>query len=156
MSLSDCKSFICASSVWNTWEAETSSRDTQRSVVGSIHQPMKSTEKMTFLYLRSAHLYNNKARLECCMRFNWMSSGVGVEEINWKLFEKCRFPLFLFFNSMFRLMEMSANYSAKTSACWPSFSWIIRPCIMMWSLSYSTFLQRMMRKAVILWVISPR
>lgn len=152
LSSSDYKSFICVSSVWSTWEAKTFSRDTQRSVAGSTRRPMKSTEKTTFPYLRWASLYSNKAITVCCMRFRWMGCGRRRGEkmgAIWTV-SSCSFY------SMFRLMEMSANYSAKTSACWPSFSWIIRPCIMMWSLSSSTYLQRMMRKAVILWAISPR
>lgn len=67
LSSSDYKSFICVSSVWSTWEAKTSSRDTQRNVAGSTHQPMKSTGKMTFLYLRLAPLYHNKAVAACCI-----------------------------------------------------------------------------------------
>lgn len=153
-SSSDYKSFICVSSVWSTWEAKTSSRDTQRNVAGSTRQPMRSTGKMTFLYLRLAPLFRNKAIAVYCMWLQWMDSGVVVEGKMGAGWEKK--SLFFFLHSMFRLMEMSANSSAKTSACWPSFSWITRPCIMMWSLSSSTFLQRMMRKAVILWVISPR
>lgn len=74
LSSSDYKSFICASSVWSTWEAKTFSRDTQRSVAGSTRQPMKSTERTTFPYLRSASLYSNKAITVCCMRFHWMGS----------------------------------------------------------------------------------
>lgn len=154
LSSSDYKSFICVSSVWSTWEAKTSSRDTQRNVAGSTHQPMKSTGKMTFLYLRLAPLYHNKAIAACCMWLRWMDSGVVVEGRMGARWEKK--SLFFLLHSMFRLMEMSANSSAKTSACWPSFSWITRPCIMMWSLSSSTFWQRTMRKAVILWVIFPR
>lgn len=151
---SDYKSFICASSVWSTWEAKTSSRGTQRSAAGSTRRPMKSTEKATFPYLRLASLYSNKAISVCCMRLSWIGSlrrGGGEMGDVWTV-SSC----FFFFYSMFRLMEMSANYSAKTSACWPSFSWITRPCIMMWSLSSSTYWQRMMRRAVILWAISPR
>lgn len=79
LSSSDYKSFICVSSVWSTWEAKTSSRDTQRNVAGSTHQPMKSTGKMTFLYLRLAPLYHNKAIAVCCMWLRWMDSGVVVE-----------------------------------------------------------------------------
>lgn len=79
LSSSDYKSFICVSSVWSTWEAKTSSRDTQRNVAGSTHQPMKSTGKMTFLYLRLAPLYHNKAIAACCMWLHWMDSGVVVE-----------------------------------------------------------------------------
>lgn len=150
---SDYKSFICASSVWSTWEAKTSSRGTQRSAAGSTRRPMKSTEKATFPYLRLASLYSNKAISICCMRLSWIGS-LRRRGVKWEMFEQC--PLALFFYSMFRLMEMSANYSAKTSVCWPSFSWITRPCIMMWSLSSSTSWQRMMRRAVILWAISPR
>lgn len=151
----DYKSFICVSSVWSTWEAKTFSRDTRRNAAGSTPQPMKSTGKTTFLCLRLVPFYHNKAIAVCCMRLRWVGSGVVVEgeKRSWKGEKKV---LFSFFYSMFRLMEMSANFSAKTSACWPSFSWITRPCIMMWSLSSSTFSQRMMRKAVILWVISPR
>lgn len=78
LSSPDYKSFICASSVWSTWEAKTFSRGTQRSVAGSTRQPMKSTERTTFLYLRSASLYSNKAITVCCMRFHWM--GFGGEE----------------------------------------------------------------------------
>lgn len=84
----DYKSFICVSSVWSTWEAKTFSRDTRRNVAGSTHQPMKSTGKMTFLYLRLApFFYHNKA--------NWMGSGVVVKEggmgAGWK-----KTPHFLF------------------------------------------------------------
>lgn len=150
----DYKSFICVSSVWSTWEAKTFSRDTRRNAAGSTHQPMKSTGKTTFLSLRLVPFYHNKAIAVCCMRLHWVGSGVVVEGKNWEMEGKK--GLIFFFHSMFRLMEMSANFSAKTSACWPSFSWITRPCIMMWSLSSSTFSQRMMRKAVILWDISPR
>lgn len=75
LSSSDYKSFICVSSVWSTWEAKTFSRDTQRSVAGSTRRPMKSTEKMTFPYLRLASFYSNKAITVCCMRFRWMGSG---------------------------------------------------------------------------------
>lgn len=80
LSWSDYKSFICASSVWSTWEAKTFSRDTQRSVAGSTHQPMKSTERTTYPYLRSASLYSNKAITVCCMRFHWMGSGKRREK----------------------------------------------------------------------------
>lgn len=115
LSSSDYKSFICASSVWSTWEAKTFSRDTQRSVAGSTRQPMKSTERTTFPYLRSASLYGNKEITVCCMRFHWMGSGRrrrrrGKMGTVWTV-SSCSFY------SVFRLMEMSANYSAKTSAC---------------------------------------
>lgn len=93
LSSPDYKSFICASSVWSTWEAKTFSRDTQRSVAGSTRQPMKSTERTTFLYLRSASLYSNKAITECCTRFQWM--GSGGEEKKWGLFEECPLALFI-------------------------------------------------------------
>lgn len=115
LSSSDYKSFICVSSVWSTWEAKTSSRDTQRNVAGSTHQPMKSTGKMTFLYLRLALLYHNKAIAVCCMWLHWMDSGVVGEGKMGTGWEKK--SLFFFLHSMFRLMEMSANSSAKTSAC---------------------------------------
>lgn len=94
LSLSDYKSFICASSVWSTWGAKTFSRDTQRSVAGSTHQPMKSTERTTFLYLRSASLYSNKAITVCCMRFPL--NGFWEEEgKKWELFEQCPLGLFI-------------------------------------------------------------
>ncbi len=70
LSLLDYKSFICASSVWSTWEVKTFSRDTQRSAAGSTRQPMKSTERTTSPYLRSASFYSNKAITVCCMRFH--------------------------------------------------------------------------------------
>lgn len=92
LSSPDYKSFIYASSVWSTWEAKTSSRDTQRSVAGSTRQPMKSTERTTSPYLRSASLYSNKAITVCCMRSHWMGSGRVGE---WELFEQCPLALFI-------------------------------------------------------------
>lgn len=113
LSLSDYKSFICASSVWSTWGAKTFSRDIQKSVAGSTRQPMKSTERTTFPYLRSASLYGNKAITVCCMRFQRMGSGKRRREKMGTVWTVSSWS----FYSMFRLMEMSANYSAKTSAC---------------------------------------
>lgn len=93
LSSPDYKSFICASSVWSIWEAKTSSRDTQRSVAGFTRQPMKSTERTTFPYLRSASLYSNKAITVCCMRFHRM--GCRRRREKWELFEQCPLALFI-------------------------------------------------------------
>lgn len=92
---SDYKSFICASSVWSTWEAKTSSRGTQRSAAGSTRRPMKSTEKATFPYLRLASLCSNKAINVCCMRLSWIGS-LRRRGVKWEMFEQCPLALFFF------------------------------------------------------------
>lgn len=56
---SDYRSCISASSVWSTWKARTFCKDIQGNVAGFIHRLMRSTEKITFLCLRSV------GRLQC-------------------------------------------------------------------------------------------
>lgn len=93
LSSSDYKSFICVSSVWSTWEAKAFCRDIQRSAAGSTRQPMKSTERTTFPYLRLASLYSNKA---ITVLHEMSLNRLCVEEGGkWELFEQCPLALFI-------------------------------------------------------------